>query len=122
MIIGTPIETLDPFTLSLLSNDEVLEVNQDPLGYQARRVEVAGGEVLCKPLEDGSRAVGLFNPGTAPARISVAWATLGIQGKQKVRDLWRQQDLGVFDGQFAAEVPVHGVVLVGVRNATHHPR
>jgi len=113
MIIGTPIETLDPFTLSLLSNDEVLEINQDPLGHQARRVELpGGGESLCKQLEDGSRALGLFNPGTAPIKISVRWSTLGIQGKQQVRDLWRQQDLGVFAEHFEAEVPVHGVVLV----------
>ena len=119
MIIGTPIETLDPFTLSLLSNDEVLEVNQDPLGHQARRVELpGGGEALCKQLEDGSQAVGLFNPGKSPIKASVRWSTLGIQGKQKVRDLWRQKDLGVFDDHFEAEVPVHGVVMVGVRNAT----
>jgi alpha-galactosidase len=119
MIIGTPIETLDPFTLSLLSNDEVLEVNQDPLGHQARRVELCGGgEALCKQLEDGSRAVGLFNPGKSPIKVSVEWSTLGIQGKQKVRDLWRQKDLGIFDDHFQAEVPVHGVVLVGVRSVT----
>ena len=113
MIIGTPIETLDEFTLSLLSNDEVLELNQDPLGYQARRLELPGdGEALCKKMEDGSRAVGLFNPGAKPAKVSVAWSALGIEGPQKVRDLWRQKDLGVFRDHFEAEVPVHGVVLI----------
>ena len=113
MIIGTPIETLDPFTLSLLSNDEVLEVNQDPLGHQARRVELSGaGEVLCKKMEDGTLAAGLFNPTAQPAKVSVDWGTLGVQGKQQVRDLWRQKDLGTFDGHFEAQVPVHGVVLV----------
>jgi len=113
MIIGTPIETLDPFTLSLLSNDEVLEVNQDPLGHQARRVVLpGGGEVLCKNLEDGSRAVGLFNPGREPAKVSIAWSTVGLSGPQQVRDLWRQKDLGQFSDRFEAQVPGHGVVLV----------
>jgi len=113
MIIGTPIETLDPFTLSLLSNDDLLDVNQDPLGKQALRRPIAGGgEVLCKELEDGSRAVGLFNPGDKPALLTLEWSAVGLQGPQHVRDLWRQQDLGVMPTRFEAEVPVHGVVML----------
>ena len=112
LIIGTPIERLDPFTLSLLSNDEVLEVNQDPLGKQARPVKATSGEALVKELEDGSKAVGLFNPGSKLAMVSIDWPTLGLQGKQQVRDLWRQKDLGVHTEEFTAEVRPHGVVLV----------
>jgi len=112
MIIGTPIERLDPFTLSLLSNDEVLEINQDPLGKQARPVKAAGGEALVKQLEDGSKAVGLFNPGSELAEVSTDWSTLGLKGRQQVRDLWRQKDLGVHTEGFTAEVRPHGVVLV----------
>jgi len=115
MIIGTPIERLDPFTLSLLSNDEVLEINQDPLGRQGRPVKAAGGEALVKELEDGTRAVGLFNPGSEPAKVSIAWSTLGLRGPQQVRDLWRQKDLGLHTEGFTAEVPPHGVVLVRSR-------
>ena len=116
MIIGTPIETLDEFTLSLLSNDEVLELNQDPLGDQGRRLVLpGGGEAVHKRMEDGSRAVGLFNPGSEPAKVSVAWSTLGLEGPQTVRDLWRQKDLGTFPTHFETEVPVHGVVLVRLR-------
>lgn len=114
MIIGTPLERLDPFTLSLLSNDEVLEVNQDPLGQQARPVEAAGGEALVKELEDGSRAVGLFNPGAQPAQVALDWPTLGLRGPQQVRDLWRQKDLGVHPTGFGAAIRSHGVVLVRV--------
>jgi len=114
MIIGTPIERLDPFTLSLLSNDEVLEVHQDPLGKQGRRIEVSGGEAVVKELEDGARAVGLFNPGAEPARVSVDWAALGLSGPQRVRDLWRQKDLGVHPTGFAADIRPHGVVMVRV--------
>ena len=112
MIIGTPIERLDPFTLSLLCNDDVLEVNQDPLGIQGRRTEAGGGEAVVKPLEDGSKAVGLFNPGSDLAEVSIDWGTLGIKGEQRVRDLWRQKDLGIHAEKFTAEVPSHGVVLV----------
>jgi hypothetical protein len=118
MIIGTPIERLDPFTLSLLSNDEVLEINQDPLGVQGRRAKASGGEAVVKPLEDGSKAVGLLNPGTEPARVTIDWSTLGLKGKQQVRDLWRQKDLGVHSEKFTAEVRPHGVVLVRLMPAT----
>ena len=114
MIIGTPIERLDPFSLSLLSNDEVLEINQDPLGKQARPVKAVDGEALVKELEDGSKAVGLFNPGAERTRVSLAWPALGLQGPQRVRDLWRQRDLGVYAAGFAAEIAPHGVVLVRV--------
>jgi alpha-galactosidase len=117
MIIGTPIERLDTFTLSLLSNDEVLEVHQDPLGKQATRREVEGGEILVKELEDGTKAVGLFNPGDKPASVSVAWNALGLDRSQRVRDLWRQKDLGVHADGFAAEVRPHGVVMVRVTPA-----
>lgn len=113
MIIGTPIERLDKFTLSLLSNDEVLEVNQDPLGRQAcRQVLADGGEVLVKELEDGTRAAGLFNPGPKDATVTVKWSEIGLKGSQKVRDLWRQKDLGEFAEDFSATVPSHGVVMI----------
>ena len=113
IIIGAPIDKLDAFTLSLLTNDEVLDIDQDSLGIQARDFEVAGGEVLIKKLEDGTVAVGLFNPGEQPSTVAVTWADAGVAGKQRVRDLWRQKDLGVFEGSFAAkDVPRHGVVLV----------
>jgi alpha-galactosidase len=72
---------------------------------------------MAKDLEDGSKAAGLFNPGDSTATQSVVlrWQDLGITGKYIVRDLWRQKDLGVFEGEFKADVPRHGVVLVGVR-------
>ncbi len=113
MIIGTPIERLDEFTLSLLTNDEVLDINQDPLGKQAVRTMIAnGGEILIKELEDGTKAVGIFNPGSAATSLTVNWPALDVHGKQKVRDLWRQKDLGVFEKEFSTVVQPHGVVLV----------
>jgi alpha-galactosidase len=112
IIIGAPIDKLDAFTLSLLTNDEVLDIDQDALGLQARDIEVDGGEVLIKPLEDGSVAVGLFNPGEQTSRVAVTWSAAGVKGKQRIRDVWRQKDLGVFQESFSAEVARHGVVLV----------
>jgi alpha-galactosidase len=113
IIIGAPLETLDAFTLSLLTNDELLDVNQDPLGLQARDIDVAGGEVLVKKLEDGTVAVGLFNPGDEPSTVAVSWEQAGVGGKRRVRDLWRRKELGVFEGSFAAkDIPRHGVVVV----------
>jgi len=115
LIIGCPPERLDAFTLSLLSNDEVIEINQDPLGQQAKQIAVEKGEVLIKNLEDGSMAVGLFNTNSTAEKISVNWQKIGLKGKLMVRDLWRQKDLGVFNDGFSTEVPPHGVVLVKIK-------
>jgi alpha-galactosidase len=118
LLIGCDMTQLDDFTRSLLSNDEVLEVDQDPLGRQAARVVKDGAfEVWAKDMENGSKAVGLFNRGPEQATVSVKWSALGLQGAQIVRDLWRQTDVGKFDSEFSAPVARHGVVLVRLRPA-----
>ncbi len=118
LLIGCDMTKLDEFTLNLLANDEVLEVNQDPLGRQATRIVKRGSaEVWAKDMEEGSKAVGLFNRGEDTAPVKVTWAELNLTGRQAVRDLWRQTDLGTFDGEFQAPVPRHGVVLVKVSAA-----
>ncbi len=115
LLIGCPIEQMDAFTLSLLTNDEVLAVDQDELGRQAAQLAVDGTrQVWAKELADGSRAVGLFNLGEAEQPVSVAWSQLGLAGAQPVRDLWRQRDLGPKAESFTAMVPRHGVVLIRV--------
>jgi len=116
LLIGCPIEQIDDFTLSLLTNDEVLDVNQDPLGQAARCIAKGDNwQVWAKDMEDGSKAVGLFNlDDFKKQQVSIDFKTLGIEGKQIVRDLWRQKNLGKFDKQFSAEVPSHGVVLVKI--------
>ncbi|HWW03026.1 MAG TPA: NPCBM/NEW2 domain-containing protein [Candidatus Acidoferrum sp.] len=115
LLIGCDMTKLDEFTLNLLTNDEVLDVSQDPLGRQAARIIKDGSlEIWAKDLADGSKAVGLFNLGEDESPITLKWAGLGLSGKQRVRDLWRQQDLGKFAGQFQTSVPRHGVVLVKV--------
>ncbi len=115
LLIGCDLTKLDEFTLNLLTNDEVLEVSQDPLGRQAGRVAQNGPlEVWAKDMEDGSKAVGLFNRGAEQAQVTANWADLHLTGTHKIRDLWRQQDLGSFSDHFQAPVPRHGVVLIKV--------
>jgi alpha-galactosidase len=118
LLIGCDMTKLDEFTLGLLTNDEVLSVSQDSLGRQAGRVAQHGElEIWAKDLEDGSKAVGLFNRGEDASGITVKWSELHVTGPQQVRDLWRQQDLGKFGDEFQTSVPRHGVVLVKVTPA-----
>jgi alpha-galactosidase len=118
LIFSGDITRLDAFTLGLLTNDEVIDVDQDPLGRPGRRVAKNGdAEVWVRELEDGTRAVGLFNRGEMDTTVTARWADVGVSGRQIVRDLWRQQDLGKFTGEYAATVPRHGVVLVRLRPA-----
>ncbi|MGA2625167.1 MAG: NPCBM/NEW2 domain-containing protein [Bacteroidota bacterium] len=130
LLIGCDLARLDEFTLNLLTNDEVIDVSQDPLGKQASRVSAAGGsQIWVKEMEDGSKAVGLFFPDFAEKKSPadyISWgpkgkahvilkaSDIGITGKFKVRDVWRQKDRGTFDKEFAADVPYHGVVLLRV--------
>jgi alpha-galactosidase len=104
---------LDDFTLNVLCNAEVIGIDQDVLGRQAKPL-VQDDEtlIMAKPLEDGSVAVGLFNLADLPRKVNVDWSLLNVPGKQRVRDLWRQRDLGEFDNRFSVDVPRHGVMLV----------
>jgi alpha-galactosidase len=109
---------LDDFTLGLLTNDEVIEVDQDPLGKPGRRVSKQGDlEVWARELEDGSKAVGLFNRGEKESSVVALWSDIGIRGKHTVRDLWRQMDVGTYEKEFTTTVPRHGVVLVRVSSS-----
>ncbi len=113
LLIGCDLTQLDPFTFSLLTNDEVIAIDQDALGKQAVRVGGAGQhQIYAKTLEDGSLAVGLFNLSPTKDSVSVDWKTLKISGPQTVRDLWRQKDLGAFPDHFTASVSSHGVVMI----------
>ena len=116
LIFSGDMAKLDAFTLNVLCNAEVIAVDQDPLGKQAKILRQTSDElVLVKELADGSKAVGLFNLASSPRKMSVSWNELGISSNQHLRDLWRQKDLGAFDRTFEVEVPRHGVSLVSVR-------
>ena len=116
LIFSGDMARLDAFTLNVLCNSEVIEVDQDPLGKQAKILRQTQDEfVLVKELEDGSKAVGLFNLSSHPRKISIVWNKLGISDHQLVRDLWRQKAIGSFAKSFETEVPRHGVSLVRVQ-------
>jgi alpha-galactosidase len=115
LLIGCDMSQLDDFTLNLLDNDEVIAVDQDPLGRQAARIVKNGNiEIWAKDMEDGSKAIGLFNRGEEATQVQVKWSDLGWHGKHKVRDLWRQKDLGKMSDGYGTEVPRHGVMLIRV--------
>ncbi len=115
LFIGADLSKLDPLTISLLTNDDVLDVDQDPLGKAAHRIWQDGRlEVWARPLADGTVAVGLFNRGLAANKITVPWTLIGRTGAQPVRDLWQRRDLGASRDAFSATVPRHGVVLIKV--------
>jgi alpha-galactosidase len=116
LLIGCDMEKLDDFTLNLLTNDEVIEVNQDPLGKQATCAQTIGDlRIYVKELEDGSKAVGFCNFSTEIIDLTYKdFDKIGINGKFKVRDIWRQKDITNIEtktGQLALKVPVHGVLL-----------
>ncbi|MGV8879619.1 MAG: NPCBM/NEW2 domain-containing protein [Sphingobacteriaceae bacterium] len=116
LLIGCDIIEMDEFTKSLFTNDEVIEINQDPLGKQASRIFQRDGlEIWAKEMEDGSKAVGLFNRNETTETIKASWKTLGITGKHTVRDVWRQLDEGHFADSFSAVVPAHGVKMITFR-------
>ncbi len=120
LLIGCDMSGIDKFTLALLTNDEVLDINQDPLGKPAGRILKEGNnEVWARPLFDGTTAVGLFNRGGLAARIKVSWSDLKLNGPRPangypVRDLWLHKDLGAQADGYEASVPPHGTVLVKV--------
>ena len=116
LLLGCDLTRLDPFTLNLLTNDEVLDVNQDPLGRQAVRVQHDDAqEIWAKPMSDGSTAVGLFNRSCLTRTVTLPFASLGLKGPHRLRDLWRQKDLGVAADTFAVKTPGHGVLLLKVQ-------
>jgi alpha-galactosidase len=117
LMAGNDVRAMPRETLDLLTNREVIAVDQDALGMQGRKVRDNGPqEVWMKPLADGSRAVILFNRGTEPSDVAVAWDEIGLPaaGKAAVRDLWRKADVGPLTGRFQAKVGPHDVVMVTI--------
>lgn len=127
LLIGCPIEQLDAFTLNLLTNDEVIEIDQDPLGKSARLVlEENDVQVWLKPLEDGAYALGMFNINgfrktpqsyfrwgdEQPKQFELNLNKIGLKGKWLVRDVWKQKNLGSYQASIQNSIRHHGVVLL----------
>jgi len=116
LITGNNLAAMDAGTRNLLTNPEVLAIDQDPLGIQGHRIKQEGPiEVWMKPLNDGSAALGLFNRGWGAMPVTVAFRDTGLGSSADVRDLWARKDLGPFQEKYTAIVPQHGVVMIKVK-------
>jgi alpha-galactosidase len=116
MFGGMPIKLSgDTWTIALLTNEEVLAVNQDPLGSRGKRLSQQGStEVWARDLSGGRKAVALFNRGTQDATVSVTFSQLGMTGTPTVRDLWHKEDLTEAATQISVNVPHEGALMYTV--------
>jgi alpha-galactosidase len=117
LIAGNDLRDMKPEIHDILTNKEVIAVNQDPLGSEGRRVLKDGDlEVWAKQMQDGSRAVVLLNRADTQREIGLSWENLGYPSHLNagVRDLWQAKDLGQFKGKFSAAVAPHSVVMLRV--------
>jgi alpha-galactosidase len=105
---------LDAWTLALLTNPEVIEVNQDPLSQPAARILSKGNvEVWSKKLvRKRNLAVAIINKSDEAENVSIDWASLDIKGPYTVRDLWLRKNLAQYEDKFQAEIPAHGALLL----------
>lgn len=112
LLIGCDIAQMDDFTLGLLTNPEVIEINQDPLGKQAvvvKQIDMA--DIWVKEMEDGSKAVCVTNWGEYDMPVEINPSQLGLDGLAKIRDVWRRCDVDSENGKLIINVPKHGVAL-----------
>jgi alpha-galactosidase len=115
LLAGNDLRNMSAETKELLTNPEVIAVDQDVKGVQGHRVWQEGPlEIWTKPLADGSQAVGLFNRGESPIKMTLDFSVIRAPGSRELRDLLDHKDLGIMQNFYMAEVPQHGVVLVRV--------
>jgi hypothetical protein len=112
-ILGSDLTHLDPADLALMTNDEVIGVQQ--AGIAASQIAGGNSQIWASKHPDGSHVVGLFNLGAAAATVTVNWSQLGITGSASVRDLWAGMDLGSFMTSYGTMLPSHGVALVRIQ-------
>jgi len=116
LLAGNDLSKMTQATLGILTNPEVVAVDQDPKGVEGHRISQVGPlEVWAKPLADGSQVVGLFNRGESMNPVSLDFRDIGVSGSATIRDLWGRKDLGSFQDHFTASVPKHGVVMIKVK-------
>ena len=118
LIAGNDVRNMSSQIRDILTNTEVIAVDQDPGGIQGTRVVDNGDlEVWMKPLcnrNGPEKAVALLNRSGGSANITVSFGDIGISGSATVRDLWAHQDLGESVDSFTANVPSHGVVMLKI--------
>ena len=117
LMLGNDVRSMSDEVLEIITNKEVIAINQDPLGRQGEKVRDDGDfEVWSKELHDGSRAVVLFNRSESEAKFGFDWSEVGLSQNLEftVRDLWQKKDVEKYKGSFSATVPSHGVIMVKV--------
>jgi alpha-galactosidase len=125
LLAGNDLSSMTDETAQILTNPEVIAVDQDPLG--AAGVVIAhdelGGEIWARPLaEAGQRAVALVNRGEAAATVQIAWGDLGLaRAPALVRDLWAREERGSFDEGYGTTVEPHGIALLRITGSEPSP-
>ena len=115
LLAGNDLRNMTPTILEILINREVIAVDQDKDGKQGRRIAKSGDqEVWVRPLSGGAQAIGLFNRGDAPAKITAKWSDLGLKAHAHARDLWAHSDLKLDGEEYSVTVPAHGVVMLRI--------
>jgi alpha-galactosidase len=113
LMLGNDVRIMTRETLATLTNEEVIAIDQDPLGKQGKRVSQNGTtEVWARPLADGSTAAAFFNRGDQSAAVAVSWQQLGIDGPRRMRDLWWHQNLGMANGRYVVFLTPHTSLLL----------
>jgi hypothetical protein len=112
-VIGNDLTKLDDFGISLLTNDEILGVNQSGVAGE-RLYKTSDSQVFYQSLPDGSYNIALFNTSKSNTDVTVKWEDLRIQGSALVRDLWSHQDIGSMEAGFTASIPTHGSRMIHV--------
>jgi alpha-galactosidase len=118
LMAGNDIRNMTPEIKEILTNKEIIGLNQDALGTQGSKIRDDGNfEVWSKPLSDGSKGVILFNRDAQKTKMTLSWEELGFEKDKAatLRDLWLHRDLGEFGGGFSADVDPHGVVVLKVK-------
>jgi alpha-galactosidase len=116
LLAGNDLRTMSPAILEILTNREIIAVNQDKAGKQTQRNSKSGEqEIWARPLFDGGQAIGLFNRSGSAAKITVRWSDIGLKHTPgHARDLWAHQDVKLEGVEYSATVPPHGVVMLRV--------
>ena len=112
LLAGNDLRNMTPSILEILTNREVIAVDQDALGKQGTKVWGAGEqEIWTRPLADGSIAVGVFNRGAADATVTARWADIGLARHGAVRDLWAKTNIAASGTDLSVTLPAHGVAF-----------
>jgi len=115
LLAGNDLTKMTPETIAMLTNRDVIAIDQNPAGHQGDRISALGmTEDWGRPLADGSWAVGIFNRKDAPAEGVLRFEALGLKGRVHVRDVWAAKDLGAMEHEYRAQIPAHAVILLRI--------